>query len=402
MNFEITDEQELIRKHVKDLCNSKYPSSYWRELDIRREYPEEFVKELTKEGFLSCLIPEDYGGSGLGVLEASIILEEINRSGGNSAVCHAQMYIMGTLLRHGNEEQKKKYLPKIATGELRLQSFAITEPQSGIDTAAIRTVAARGQKRDDTTKSGYYLINGHKVFTSRLKHSDLLLLLARTTSYEEVKRKTDGMSVFLIDLRQNATSSKSVDPAIKFSPIDTMINHETSELFIENLEVPQENLIGKEGEGFKYILDSINAERILIAAECVGDAEFCLDKAVEYAKERIVFNRPIGQNQGVQFPLASVYARIRAADLMRYKAATLFDQDKRCGDEANMAKLLASEASLEAANVAMTTLGGYGMTKTADVERKLRESRLFIVAPIPNYMILSYVAEHVLGLPRAY
>jgi acyl-CoA dehydrogenase len=387
LNFDLDEERNLIRKSVRDFCAKKYPSSYWRDLDRKRGYPEEFVKDLTKEGFLSCLIPQEYGGSGLGILEASIILEEINRSGGNSAACHAQMYIMGTLLRHGSEEQKKKCLPRISKGELRLQSFAITEPEAGIDTSRIQTSAVRNQNG--------YVINGHKIFTSRLQHSDLMLLLARTTPYESVERKTDGLSIFLINLRDAGSK-------IKYNLIDTMVNHETNELFIENLEVSEESMIGKEGEGFRYILDSINAERILIASECIGDAMFCLNRAVEYANSRIVFNRPIGQNQGVQFPLAAVFAKIQAADLMRYKAATLFDQGKPCGSEANIAKLLSSEASLEAANVAMTTLGGYGMTRDADVERKLRESRLFIVAPIPNNLILSYIAEHVLGLPKSY
>jgi acyl-CoA dehydrogenase len=385
LNFEFSEEQELIRKSVRGFCGARYPNSYWRDLDRKREYPEAFVRDLTREGYLSCLIPKDYGGSGLGVTEAGIVLEEINRSGGNSAACHAQMYTMGTLLRHGSEAQKKQYLPKIAKGELRLQTMSVTEPEAGIDTTRIRTSAAR--------KNGGYVINGHKIFASRLQHSDLILLLARTTPYEKAVKKTDGLSIFLVDMKS---------AGIHFLPIETMLNHETNELYLENLEIPQENLIGKEGEGFRYILDTINAERILIASECIGDAFFCLDRAVEYAKSRVVFNRPIGQNQGVQFPLANVYAKIQAADLMRYKAASLFDQQKPCGNEANLAKLLASEASLEAANVAMTTLGGYGMTKDADVERKLRESRLFIVAPIPNNMILGYVAEHTLALPRSY
>jgi acyl-CoA dehydrogenase len=388
LDFQLSEEQELVRKSVRDFCETKYPSSYWRELDRKKEYPEAFVRDLTKEGFLSCLIPKEYGGAGLGILEASIILEEINRSGGNSAACHAQMYTMGTILKHGSGEQRKKYLPKIASGELRLQSFAITEPEAGIDTTRIQTKAVPNE-------SGY-VMNGHKIFTSRLQHSDLMLLLARTTPYDGVANKTQGMSIFLIDLR-NARDSE-----LRYKQIDTMINHETNELFIENLKVPEESLIGMEGEGFRYVLDSINAERILIASECIGDANFCLERAVDYAKSRIVFNRPIGQNQGVQFPLASTYAKIQAADLMRYKAATLFDQGKPCGSETNLAKLLSSEASLEAANVAMTTLGGYGMTRDADVERKFRESRLFIVAPIPNYMILSYISEHVLSMPRSY
>lgn len=386
MDFELTDEQELIRRHARSVC-AKYPNSYWRNLDRERKYPEEFVRELIEAGLLSALIPGEYGGSGLGVLEASIILEEINRTGANGAACHAQMYTMGVLLRHGNEEQKRRYLPKIASGELRLQAFAVTEPQAGIDTTRISTRA--------TKKNGKYVINGQKIFTSRVQHSDLMILLARTTAYEEVKKKTLGLSVFLVDLRK-------AGDAIRVSPIETMINHETNELLIENLEVEEEALIGTEGQGFRYILDGINVERILISAECVGDAKFCLDRAVEYAKNRITFDRPIGQNQGVQFPIAQAYARIESADLMRYKAAVLFDQGKPCGNEANMAKLLASEASLEAANVSMTTLGGNGMTTNYDVERKLRESRLFIVAPIPNYLILSYIAEHILSLPRSY
>ncbi len=387
MNFELTEEQELIRKSVRDFCEAHYPNSYWRDLDRKKEYPEAFVRDLTKEGYLSCLIPKEYGGSGLGILEAGIVLEEINRSGGNSAACHAQMYTMGTLLRHGSETQKKQYLSKIANGELRLQTMSVTEPEAGIDTTRIRTSAVR--KDDD------YVINGRKIFASRLQHTDLILLLARTTPYDQVAKKTDGMSIFLVNMRDNRKE-------IRYQQIDTMINHETNELFLENLEVPRENLIGKEGEGFRYILDTINAERILIASECIGDAFFCLDRAVDYAKSRVVFNRQIGQNQGVQYPLAATYAKIQSADLMRYKAASLFDQGKPCGNEANLAKLLSSEASLEAANVAMTTLGGYGMTKDADVERKFRESRLFIVAPIPNNMILGYIAEHILALPRSY
>lgn len=396
LNFELTHEQELIRNNVKGFCSTKYPNEYWRETDVQNQYPEEFVRDITREGFLSCLIPEKYGGSGLAITEASIILEEINRSGGNSAACHAQMYTMGTLLKYGSEEQKQMYLPKIAKGELRLQSFAITEPQSGIDTANIQTLAEKIAGQNDNPG---YVINGQKIFTSRLQHSDLMLLLARTArrEKEDSTNKTEGLSVFLVDLNE-AKKSQS----IRIKPIKTMINHETNELFMENLKVSSDALIGQEGQGFKYILESINAERILIAAECIGDAEFCLDRAIEYAKKRIVFGRPIGKNQGVQFPIAQAYAKLRAADLMRYNAATLFDEGKPCGNEANMAKLLASEASLEAANVAMTTLGGLGMTKEADVERKFRESRLFIVAPIPNNLVLSYISEHVLSLPRSY
>lgn len=384
---ELTEEQQLIRNQVHELCSKHFPNSYWREIDKKKQYPEAFVKELSSAGLLAALIPSEYGGSGLGVTDASIILEEINRNGGNSAACHAQMYVMSALVRHGSRQQKEMYLRKIASGELRLQAFGVTEPKAGIDTTKLETFA----KKDGNK----YIINGHKIFISRVQHSDLMFLLVRTTKYGDTKSKTDGLSVFLVDLKKAGT-------AVRVQPIETMINHETNELFIENLEVPEENLIGNEGSGFKYFLDGLNAERILIAAECIGDATFCLEKAVDYAKNRIVFDRPIGKNQGVQFPLAQVYARVSAADLMRYKAAHLFDSAKSCGKEANMAKLLASEASLEAANVAMTTMGGYGMTTAFDVERKLRESRLFIVAPIPNYMILSYIAEHVLDLPRSY
>ncbi|MHB8566392.1 MAG: acyl-CoA dehydrogenase family protein [Nitrososphaerales archaeon] len=385
LTFDSTEEQELIRAQVRGLC-VRYPSNYWREVDKKKAYPEAFVKELISTGLLAALIPRQYGGSELGITDASIILEEINRSGGNSAACHAQMYVMSILLKHGSPGQKERYLPRIASGELRLQAFAVTEPEAGIDTTRIQTFAKK--------EGSKYMINGRKVFISRVQHSELMLLLARTAKYVE-SRKTDGLSIFLVDLEKAGSS-------IRVNPIETMINHETNELSIENLEVPEENLIGEEGQGFRYVLDGLNAERILISAECIGDAAFCLERAVDYAKTRIVFDRPIGKNQGVQFPLAQVYARLAAADLMRYRAAFLFDHDRSCGREANMAKLLASEVSLEAANVSMTTLGGYGMTVVADVERKLRESRLFIVAPIPNYMILSYIAEHVLSLPKSY
>jgi len=387
LDFEFTEEQKLIRTRVKELCAS-FPNEYWRKTDRERKYPESFVNELSKSGLLSALIPEEYGGSGLGILEGGIILEEINRSGGNSAACHAQMYTMNVLLKHGSELLKDAHLRKIAKGELRLQAFAVTEPEAGIDTTKIKTSAAK--------EGNKYVINGRKVFTSRVQHSDLMILLARTSSVDPSGvKKTAGMSVFLVDLRKAGDSIRSV-------PIETMINHETNELFIENLEIPEENLIGKPGEGFEYVLDGINPERILIAAECIGDAKFCLDRAVKYAKERVVFDRPIGMNQGIQNPLAQVYAKIEAADLMRYKASVLYDSNKPCGNEANMSKLLASEASLESANVAMSTMGGYGMTTSFDVERKLRESRLFIVAPIPNNMILSYISEHILSLPRSY
>lgn len=384
-NFDATEEQELIRKQVAELC-AKFPNNYWREVDRKKEYPEEFVKELSSAGLLAALIPREYGGSGLGITDASIILEEINRSGGNSAACHAQMYVMNILLRHGNSDQKSRYLPHIATGELRLQAFAVTEPQAGIDTTRILTSA----RKEDSK----YVVNGRKVFTSRVQHSDLMFLLARTSKYDDSK-KTEGLSMFLVDL-------KSAKSSISVRPIETMINHETNELYIENLEVPAENLIGEEGKGFRYVLDGLNAERILIASECIGDATFCLERAIDYANTRIVFDRQIGKNQGVQFPIAQAYAKLVAADLVRYRAATMYDRGKKCGEEANIAKLLASEASYEAAGVSMTTLGGHGMTVVADVERKLRESRLFIVAPIPNYMILSYIAEHVLSLPKSY
>lgn len=376
----------MIRKQVRELC-AKFPPKYWRDLDRKKGYPVEFVNELTKAGWLAALIPQKYGGAGLGVLEASIILEEINRSGGNAAACHAQMYVMASLLKHGNEEQRTRYLPRIARGELRLQAFAVTEASAGSDTTKITTFAKKEKEK--------YVVNGQKVFTSRVQHSDLMILLARTTPYEQVSKKTMGLSLFLIDLRE-------VKGSIHVKPIETMINHETNELFIHDLEVPSENLIGEEGKGFQYVLDGLNAERILLAAECIGDAEWFIDKSVEYARNRVVFDRPIGQNQGVQFPIAEVYAKTRAADLVRYEAATLFDQGKPCGEEANLAKYLASEASWDAANVAMNVFGGYGMATDFDVERKMRETRLFIVAPVSNNLVLSYVGEHVLGLPRSY
>ncbi len=382
--------QELhidLRQAVRKIC-ADYPDEYWRELDRERAYPEEFVNALTKAGYLSVLIPEEYGGSGLGITEASIVLEEINRSGGNAGACHAQMYTMGTLLRHGSEEQKKKYLPKIATGELRLQAFGVTEPNTGSETTKLRTFAER--------KGDKYIVNGQKVFISRTEHSDLMLLLVRTTPVDQVKKRTEGLSVLLVDLRE------AVGNGITIRPIRTMMNHATTELFIENLEVPVENLIGEEGKGFRYILDGMNAERILIAAECIGDGRWFIERAVNYAKERVVFNRPIGQNQGIQFPIARAYVNIEAADRMRFHAATLFDQGQPCGAEANMAKLLAADASWEAANVALQTHGGFGFAEEYDVERKFRETRLYQVAPISTNLILSYVAEHVLGLPRSY
>jgi acyl-CoA dehydrogenase len=378
---------EELRQSVRAICN-KYPDSYWRELDAKLEYPEEFVNEITKSGFLSALIPEEYGGSGLGITEASIILEEINRSGGNAGACHAQMYTMGTLLRHGNAEQKAKYLPKIANGSLRLQAFGVTEPNTGSDTTKLKTVAVRNGDK--------YIVNGQKVFISRSEYSDLMLLLVRTTPIEQVKKKSEGLSVLLVDLRE------AVGNGIKIKPIRTMMNHATTELFIEDLEVPVENLIGEEGKGFKYILDGMNAERILIAAECIGDGRWFIERATNYANERIVFNRQIGQNQGIQFPIARAHVNIEAADLMRFKAASMFDSGEKCGAEANMAKLLAADASWEAANVALQTHGGFGFAEEYDVERKFKETRLYQVAPISTNLILSFVAEHVLGLPRSY
>ncbi|MEX2164768.1 MAG: acyl-CoA dehydrogenase family protein [Sulfuricaulis sp.] len=376
-----------LRDAVRELCR-RYPDKYWRGVDREQRYPEEFVKALTEAGWLAALIPEDYGGTGLGITEASVILEEINRAGGNAAAGHAQMYLMGTVLRHGSEAQKRRYLPKIARGELRLQAFAVTEPTSGSDTTKLKTTAVRRGDR--------YLINGQKVFTSRVQHSDLMLLLARTTPLDRVTKKSEGLSVFLVELQQGQAKGMTV------KPIETMINHETNELFLDNLEVPAENLIGEEGKGFRYVLDGMNAERILIAAECIGDGDWFIDRATRYAKERFVFDRPIGQNQGVQFPLARAYVNVRAADLMRYHAAALFDRSAACGAQANMAKLLAADASWEAANAAMQTHGGYGFAAEYDIERKFRETRLYQVAPISTNLILSYIAEHVLDLPRSY
>lgn len=380
------ESREEIRRSIRAL-HKKYPQDYWRELDRKRAYPDAFVRELTENGFLSCLIPEEYGGSGLGVTEAAIVLEEINRGGGNSAACHAQMYTMGTLLRHGAEEQKRRYLPGIASGELRLQAFGVTEPDAGSDTTRITTFAMR--------QGDIYVVQGQKMFISRMQHSDLMVLLARTTPLEEVKKKTDGLSVFLVDLR-NAGDELRVDP------VETMINHETNAVFFDGLEVPVENRIGEEGQGFSYILSGMNAERILIASESVGDALYFVDRATEYAKQRVVFGRPIGQNQAVQFPIARAYMNTRAAIEVRDHAAALFDAGGECGAEANMAKYLASEAAWEAANAAMTTFGGYGMAVEYDIERKFREARLFLIAPVANNLILSYVGQHVLGMPRSF
>jgi acyl-CoA dehydrogenase len=376
-----------IRQGVRDVC-SRFDSSYWQKLEEASGYPEAFVQALTQAGWLAALIPEEFGGSGVGLTEASVILEEINRSGANSGACHAQMYTMGALLRHGSPEQKRQYLPRIASGELRLQSFGVTEPTTGTDTTRIKTFA---EKRGDT-----YIVNGQKVWISRVQHSDLMLLLARTTPLEQVKKKTEGLSVFLVDLRERMGKGLTV------RPIRNMVNHETNELFFDNFEVPAQNLIGEEGKGFSSILDGMNAERILIAAECIGDGYWFLDKARRYANERIVFDRPIGQNQGIQFPIAQAYAHVRAADLMRYEAAHLFDAGQPCGAEANMAKLLAADASWEAANVCLQTHGGFGFAAEYDVERKFRETRLYQVAPISTNLILAYLAEHTLGLPRSY
>ncbi len=375
-----------IRDEVRKLC-SKYPDEYWRKLDKEDDYPVQFVQELTDAGWLAALIPEQYGGSGLSVREASVILEEVNRSGGNSAACHAQMYIMGTLLRHGNDEQKARYLPKIATGEIRLQAFGVTEPNAGSDTTNLETFA----KKD----GDYYIVNGAKIFISRVQHSDMMLLLARTTPVAECTKKTLGLSVFLVDLKEAGDS-------VEVRKIDAMINHETNQLFFHDLKIPKENLIGEENRGFYYILDGMNAERILIASESVGDARWFVDRAVKYGKERVIFGRPITQNQGIQFPLAQAYAQTEAADLLRFKAAEMFDAGEPCGPEANMAKLVCSQAAWAAANAALDTHGGYGFAAEYDVERKFRECRLYSIAPISNNMVLNYVAEHVLGMPRSY
>ncbi len=385
-NMQESAENEMIRKSIQALCN-RFPEEYWRDLDERSAYPTSFVQALTDEGWLSVLIPEKYGGAGLGMKEAGIILEEINRTGGNAGACHAQMYTMGALLRHGNEDQKQRYLPKIACGELRLQAFGITEPTAGSDTTSIQTFAER--------KGDKYVVSGQKIWTSRAEHSDLMLLLARTTPKDQVKKKTDGLSLFILDMKEQADK-------IDIRPIDTMINHATTEVFFEGAEIPVENLIGEEGKGFRYVLAGMNAERILIASESVGDGMYFVDKSVQYANERVVFGRPIGQNQGVQFPISKAYMDIQAAKLTRDKAAQLFDGDAECGAEANMAKYLASEATWRAANAAMDAYGGYGFAKEYNIERKFREARLFIVAPITNNLVVSYVGQHVLGLPRSF
>ncbi len=375
-----------IRSAVREIC-ARFGDRYWRDQDRLRRYPSEFVDALTQAGWLAALIPEAYGGSGLGIAEASVVLEEIQRQGGNAAACHAQMYVMGTLLRHGSEEQKRRYLPRIATGELRLQAFGVTEPTAGSETTRIRTMAVRD--------GDGYVVNGQKIWTSRFAQSDLMLLLARTTPYEELSDKTQGLSVFVVDLREAGDH-------IEARPIEAMINHSSNEVFIRDLRIPAEDRIGEEGMGFRYIIDGWNAERILIAAECIGDGRWFVDRASKYARERVVFGRPIGQNQGVAFPLARAHANIEAADLMRWKAARLFDAGRPCGPEANMAKYLASEASWEAANACLDTHGGFGFAAEYDVERKFREARLYKVAPINNNLVLAYVAQHVLGLPKSY
>jgi acyl-CoA dehydrogenase len=382
-----TETYEELRRGVREVCEG-FPEEYWRGLDARREYPEEFVRAMTESGYLGAFIPEEYGGMGLGIAETSVILEEINRSGGNAQPAHAQVYTMGTLLRHGSEEQKREYLPKIASGEIRLQAFGVTEPEAGTDTTSLRTIAERTGDR--------YVVNGRKIYISRVRHSDYMILLARTTPREEVKRKSDGLSVFLFDLREAEGNGLTVKPR------RVMMNNETNELLFEDLTIPASSLIGEEGKGFRYVLDGMNAERILIAAECVGNGRWFVDRATHRAKEREVFGRFIGQNQGIQFPIAQAHAHVEAADLMRFKAARLFEGGEPCGAEANMALLLTAEASWEAANAAMQTFGGYGFDAEYDVERKFRETRLFQVAPISTNLILSYVAEHVLGLPRSF
>ena len=376
-----------IRDGVRKLC-ADFPGEYWRKLDRDRAYPTEFVRALTQAGYLAALIPEEYGGSGLPLSGAAAIMETIQHAGCNGAACHAQMYIMGTLLRHGSAAQKQKYLPKIATGELRLQAFGVTEPTNGTDTTSLKTTARR--------EGDHYIVKGQKIWTSRAEHSDLMLLLARTTPKEQVAKRTDGLSVFIVEMRA------ALGHGLSIRPIRTMMNHSTTEVFFDDLRVPAENLLGEEGKGFRYILSGMNAERVLIAAECAGDAKWFIDKAVAYAKDRIVFDRPIGQNQGVQFPIARAYAQMRAAELMVAEAAQLFEAGADCGAEANMAKLLAADASWAAAEACIQTHGGFGFAEEYDVERKFRETRLYQVAPISTNLILSYLAEHVLGLPRSY
>jgi acyl-CoA dehydrogenase len=383
----LVERHHDLRVGVRDLCKA-FPGAYWRELDERRAYPTEFVNALTAAGYLAALIPEQYGGSGLGIGEASVILEEINRTGGVASVCHAQMYTMGTILRHGSEAQKQQILPKVASGELRLQAFGVSEPTTPTDTTQMKTMAVR--------KGDRYVIRGQKIWISRAEHSDLMLLVVRTTPIDQVKKRTDGLSTLIVDLRQ------AVGHGLTIRPIRTMMNHHTTELFFDDLEVPVDALVGEEGKGFRYLLDGLNAERILVAAQHVGDGRYFVQRASNYAKERVVFGRPIGQNQGIQFPIARAHVNVESADLMRFHAADLFDRGESCGAEANMAKLLASEASWEAANVAMQTYGGFAFAEEYDIERKFRETRLGLVAPVSPNMILSFVAQHVLGLPRSF
>lgn len=387
MNFSSDERCREIRDGVRAVCE-QFPDEYHRDIDSRRDYPEAFVTALTEAGWLSAMIPEEFGGSGLGLVEASVIMEEINRCGGNAGACHGQMYNMGTLLRHGSAEQKSEYLPKIASGELRLQSMGVTEPTTGTDTTKIKTFARRDGDR--------YIVNGQKVWISRVQHSDLMILLARTTPLDQVKKKSEGMSIFIVDLHQALKKGMTV------RKIENMVNHETNELFFDDLEIPVENLIGEEGKGFKYILDGLNAERTLIAAECIGDGYWFVDRASNYASDRVVFGRPIGQNQGIQFPISEAFIEVEAANLMRWKACELFDAHEPCGAEANMAKYLAAKASWEAANACLQTHGGFGFAAEYDIERKFRETRLYQVAPVSTNLILSYISEHILGMPRSF
>ena len=387
MKTSAPDDHEELRAALRDLCR-QFPAEYHRQHGMAETYPEEFIDALTSAGWLAAMIPEEFGGSGLGLTEASIVMEEINRNGGNAGHCHGQMYNMGTLLRHGSPAQKALYLPKIASGELRLQSMAVTEPTTGTDTTRLKTMAVK--------KGDRYVVNGQKVWISRIQHSDLMILLARTTPLADVERKSQGLSVFIVDLKE------ALGKGMEIRPISNMVGHETNEVFFDNLEIPEENLIGEEGRGFRYILDGLNAERTLIAAECIGDGYWFVDKAVSYASERVVFDRPIGQNQGVQFPIARAFVNIEAANLMRFEACRRYDNEEECGAQANMAKLLAADASWQAANECIQAHGGFGFAAEYDIERKFRETRLYQVAPISTNLILSYVAEHVLGLPRSF
>ena len=384
----MTDEYQEIREQIQKLC-AQYPGEYWRDLDTKREYPTAFVKALTEAGYLSVLIPEEFGGSGLGITAAAVIMEEIQKAGCNGGACHAQMYTMGTILRHGTDEQKQKYLPGIASGELRMQAFGVTEPTSGTDTLSLRTTAVKND-------AGDYVVNGQKIWTSRVEHSDLMLLLARTQSKDEVEKRTDGLSVFIIDIRE------AVGNGLEIKPIRTMINHATTEVFFDDLVIPANSLVGEEGKGFRYILDGMNAERILIAAECIGDARWFIKKATDYANDRQVFGREIGKNQGIQFPIAEAYMATEAANLMVEKAAAVYEGGGRAGAEANMAKYLASEASWQAADMCMQTHGGFAFAEEYDVERKFRETRLYRIAPVSNNLVLSFIGEHVLGMPKSY